>query len=86
MILDAIDFSFKAPSVLSRARRILIKPNAGFPVSYPVTTSREMLALIIKGIRRVSNADILLLDSATGGGPIYPIFQALAYDFPRVSL
>ena len=84
MIFDAVDFSFKAPAVLSRVRRVLIKPEAGFPVSYPVTTSREMLALIIKGIRRVSDADILLLDGTPGGGPIYPIFQALAYDFPRV--
>ena len=63
---------------------MLIKPNAGYPVLYPVTTSREMLSLIIEGIRQVSDADILLLDGIPGGGPIYPIFQALGYDFPRV--
>ena len=84
MIFEASEFSFKAPSVISRARRVLIKPNAGYPVLYPVTTSREMLSLIIEGIRQVSDADILLLDSIPGGGPIYPIFQALGYDFPRV--
>jgi len=39
---------------------------------------------IIEGIRQVSDADILLLDGTPGGGPIYPIFQALGYDFPRV--
>ncbi len=84
MIFDASEFVFKAPSIISRARRVLIKPSAGYPVSYPVTTSREILSLIIKGIRRVSDADILLLDGTPGGGPVYPIYQALGYDFPRV--
>ena len=84
MIFDASEFVFRAPSIISRARRVLIKPSAGYPVSYPVTTSREILSLIIKGIRQVSDADILLLDGTPGGGPIYPIYQALGYDFPRV--
>ncbi len=84
MIFDAADFSFKAPAMLSRARRVLIKPSAGCPVSYPVTTSRDLLALIVKGIRRISDADILLLEGTADGSPVYPIFQTLAYDFPRV--
>lgn len=84
MIFNASDFYFKAPSVISRARRVLIKPNACYPVSYPVTTSREMLSLIIKGIRQISDADILLLGGTPTGEPIYPVYQALGYDFPRV--
>jgi len=40
--------------------------------------------VIIDGIRRVSDADILLLEGAPGGDPIYPIYQALGYNFPRV--
>jgi uncharacterized protein (DUF362 family) len=84
LIFDASEFVFRAPSIISRARRVLIKPSAGYPVSYPVTTSREILSLIIQGIRHVSDADILLLDGTPGGGPIYPIYQALGYDFPRV--
>jgi len=84
LIFKASEFAFKAPSIISRARRVLVKPCAGYPVSYPVTTSRGILSLIIKGIRRVSDADILLLDGTPGGGPIYPIYQALGYDFPRV--
>lgn len=84
MIFEASRFVFKAPTAISRARRVLIKPCAGYPVSYPVTTSREMLSVIIKGIRQVSDADILLLDGTPGGDPIYPIYQALSYDFPRV--
>lgn len=43
-----------------------------------------MLATIIKGIRRVSDADIIILDGTPDGEPIYPVYQALGYDFPRV--
>ncbi len=84
MIYNYSDYVFKAPSVLSRARRVLIKPMAGFPVSYPVTTSREMMATIIKGIRKVTDADILILDGTPNGGPISPIYQSLGYDFARI--
>ncbi|MBA7512519.1 hypothetical protein ES705_04524 [subsurface metagenome] len=84
MIFEASEFIFKAPPVLSRVRRVLIKPNACYPVSYPVTTSRDILSVIIEGIRQVTDADILLLEGTPGGGPIYPIYQALGYNFPRV--
>jgi len=62
----------------------LIKPSACYPVSYPVTTSRDILSVIIRGIRQVSDADFLLLEGTLGGGPVYPIYQALGYNFPRV--
>ena len=84
MRLSTDGFYFKAPSIISRARRVLIKPNACCPLPYPVTTSREMLSVIIKGIRQISDADILLLDGTPTGEPVYPIYQALGYDFPRV--
>ncbi|MFC1977635.1 DUF362 domain-containing protein [Chloroflexota bacterium] len=84
MIFEASEFVFKPPAIVSRARRVLIKPSACYPASYPVTTSRDILSVIIRGIRQVSDADILLLDGTAGGGSIYPIYQALGYDFPRV--
>jgi len=84
LIFDASEFIFKAPSVISRARRVLIKPSAAYSISYPVTTSREMLSAIIGGIRRVSDADILILEGTPDGGSIHPIYQALGYNFPRV--
>jgi len=43
-----------------------------------------MLSLIVEGIRQVSDADILLLEGTPGGDPVYPIYQALGYNFPRV--
>ncbi|MFC2063431.1 hypothetical protein ACFLS8_05785 [Chloroflexota bacterium] len=84
MVFEAAKFKFEAPPAISRARRVLIKPSAAYPVSYPVTTSREMLAVIIDGIRKVSDADILILEGTMGGDPVYPIYQTLGYDFPRV--
>jgi len=84
LIFEASEFKFEAPPAISRARRVLIKPSASYPIPYPVTTSRDTLAVIIEGIRQVSDADILLLEGTPGGGPVYPIYQTLGYDFPRV--
>ena len=84
MIFDASDFVFKAPSIVSRARRVLIKPSASYPVLYPVSTSRDILSVIIRGIRQISDADIIILEGASDGESIYPVYQTLGYDFPRV--
>jgi len=84
LIFETSDFIFKVPSVVARARRVLIKPSASYPLPYPVSTSADMLAAIISSIRRVSDADILLLEGTPGGIPTRPIFQALGYNFPRV--
>ena len=84
MIHEASEFVFKAPPAVSRARRVLIKPSARYPVTYPATTSRDILSVIIDGIRRVTDADIILLEGAPGGEPVYPLYQSLAYNFPRV--
>ncbi len=84
MIFETSEFTFKVPSVVARARRVLIKPSASYPLPYPVSTSADMLAAIISSIRRVSDADILLLEGTPGGVPTRPIFQALGYNFPRV--
>ncbi len=84
MIVDASDFVFKASPEIARARRVLIKPSAAYPTPYPVTTSPEMIIKVIEGIREVSDADILILEGTPGGTPIYPIYQALGYNFPRV--
>ncbi len=84
MIFDAAGFVFEPPPVISRARRVLIKPSAAYPTPYPVSTSREMLSTIIEGIRRVSDADVLILAGTPDGEPVYPIYQSLGYNFPRV--
>ena len=84
MLVEASEFVFKASPEIARARRVLIKPCASYPIPYPVSTSPEMISRIIEGIREVSDADILILEGTPGGAPIYPIYQALGYNFPRV--
>lgn len=84
MIFESDKFVFEPPSVISIARRVLIKPDAGYAAPYPVTTSREILAAIIKGIRRVSDADIIVLEGTHSGEAMAPIYKTLGYDFPRV--
>ena len=84
MIFDADKFVFEPPTAVSVARRVLIKPDAGYPFPYPVTTSREIIVKIIEGIRRVSDADIVILDGTHSGDAVAPIYQTLEYDFPRV--
>src|SRR4030066_1879549 len=84
MIFGASEFVFKPPSLISRARRVLIKPNAGYPMPYPISTSRETMNLVIESIKQVSDADIIILEGTANGESIYPVYQALGYDFPRV--
>lgn len=84
MIFEAGEFVFRPPPPVSRARRVLIKLSAGYPVPYPVSPSRDLLSVIIDGIRKISDADILLLEGTPGGEPVYPIYQQLEYNFPRV--
>ena len=84
MIYDATDFVFEPATEVSRARRVLIKPAAAHSLPYPVTTSRETLASVIRGIRRVSDADIILLENPQDGEHARSIYRSLGYDFPRV--
>jgi len=84
MIYKTSDFIFTPPSQLSWARRVLIKPCTHLSSPYPVSTSPEILSNIIKGIRKVSDADIIIADGTPSGESIYPIYQSLGYDFPHV--
>ncbi len=84
MIFDAVEFTFTPLPQVKWARRILIKPCASYPLPHPITTSRETLEAVISGIRKVSEADIVLLEGSPHQEPMRSIYQALGYDFPRV--
>ena len=86
MIFKDSEFIFTPPREISWARRILIKPCAGYATPYPATTSPQILRTIIEGISKVSSADIIIADATPSGEPIYPIYSALGYDFPNVLL
>ena len=74
MIFKASEFVFKAPSAISRARRILIKHSAYYPVPYQVTNSQNVLLSIIIGIRQISDADIIILEGTHGGRKIQTVY------------
>jgi hypothetical protein len=84
MIYDASKYVFDPPPLISRAHKILIKPSASYPHSYPFSTSREMLGIIVDKIKQVSDADIIVLEGTVSGESVYPIYKSLGYDFQRV--
>ena len=84
MIFKDSEFVFTPPHQLSWARRVLIKPCAGYPWPYPVTTSPKILNAIIEGIKKISNADIIIADGTPSGESIYPVYQSLGYNFSGV--
>ncbi len=85
-IFEASSFRFSPPPQLAWARRVLIKPFASIPAPYPVTTSPELIENVVSGIRRVTDAEILIADGTRNGTPIYPIYETLKYEFNRVLL
>lgn len=85
-VYEAQRFVFQPPPQIARARRVLLKAHAPYPQPHPATVSRETLEAVIQAIRRVSNADILLLEGNPQGRAMAPIYKALSYDFPRVLL
>lgn len=83
---EAKGFRFTPPPEMAWARRVLIKPFASTGLPYPVSTSRELLQAVVAGIRRVTDAEVLIADGTPTGEPIYPAYQSLHYDFNRVLL
>ncbi len=83
---EAASFRFSPPPQMAWARRVLIKPYASVPDPYPVTTSPQILENIVSGIRRVTDAEIIIADGTRDGTPIYSVYEALKYEFNRVLL
>ena len=86
MIFEAANFVFEPPVEVAFAHRILIKPSAGCSKPHPITTSRETLGAVIAGIRKVSAADILLIEGSAGDEIVHSIYKELSYDFPHTML
>jgi len=84
MIFKDSEFVFAPPPQLLTARRVLIKPCAGYSLPYPVTTSPEILKSIVEEIRKVSDADIIIADGTPSGESIYPVYHELGYEFRHV--
>jgi len=60
---DFKDFVYQPPLAAFSARRILVKPNLGYPFGPPVTVSMTVLEAVIAGLRRASpSAEILVVE------------------------
>ena len=54
---------YSPPEAAKRAKRILVKPNLGYPVGPPVTVSMAVLGKVIQRLREVnSSAEILIVE------------------------
>lgn len=62
-VADTAAFRYQPPAAAHNARRILVKPNLGYPVGPPVTVSMTVLSQVIQGLRQVSpQAEILIVE------------------------
>jgi uncharacterized protein (DUF362 family) len=57
------DFIYTPPEAAKGAKRILLKPNLGYPVGPPVTVSMAVLAKVLRALRQASpEAEILIVE------------------------
>ncbi|HEY9697686.1 MAG TPA: DUF362 domain-containing protein [Trichocoleus sp.] len=62
-VVDTAQFIYQPPATAQNARRILVKPNLGYPAASPVTVSMAVLGKVLQGLRQASpNAEILIIE------------------------
>ncbi|MGC9528717.1 MAG: DUF362 domain-containing protein [Limnospira sp.] len=60
---DAISFAYRPPQSAFDARRILVKPNLGYPAGPPVTVSLGVLRAVLRGLRAANpTAEIAIVE------------------------
>ena len=61
-VAETAQFIYQPPATANAAKRILVKPNLGYPAKPPVTVSMGVLKQILTGLRKASpNAEILIV-------------------------
>jgi len=59
----AKSFVYQPPAIAYNAKRILVKPNLGYPVGPPVTVSMGVLGSVLSALRLASpQAEILIVE------------------------
>ena len=77
-VCDRPDFVYTPPASALGAKRILIKPNLGYPTPHPVTVSLSVLQDVIEGVRGVNaTAEILIVEGVCHSQPANIIMQTL---------
>jgi uncharacterized protein (DUF362 family) len=77
-ILASNDFIYQPPATAINAKRILVKPNLGYPVAPPVTVSMKVLGAVLQGLRKASpNAEILVVEGVCSSVSLLDIASRL---------
>ena len=72
------DFRYTPPQTAASARRILVKPNLGYPVGPPVTVGMPVLKAVLAGLRQVNpSAEILIVEGVCSPVPLSEIADRL---------
>ncbi|MBE7382151.1 MAG: DUF362 domain-containing protein [Leptolyngbya sp. SIO1E4] len=62
-VAETASFCYQPPLTACNARKILVKPNLGYPVGPPATVSMAVLQQVLTGLRQVSpEAEILIVE------------------------
>ncbi len=71
-------FVYRPPASALTARRILVKPNLGYPVGAPVTVSMAVLQGVLKGLREANpTAEILIVEGVCTKVPFADVMGKL---------
>ncbi|QUW03188.1 DUF362 domain-containing protein [Chloracidobacterium validum] len=71
-------FHYTPPAAAHGARRVIIKPNLGYPVAAPVTVGLPVLREVVLGVRRVApQAEIILLEGVCTKTPFAEVMARL---------
>ena len=62
-VAETTAFVYAPPAAAHNARKILVKPNLGYPVGPPATVSLAVLQQVLTGLRQASpQAEILIVE------------------------
>ena len=68
------EFIYTPPAAAKTAKRILVKPNLGYPVGPPVTVSMDVLGKVLTGLRAINpTAEILIVEGVCSKVPLADI-------------
>jgi Domain of unknown function (DUF362) len=77
----ASSFSYQPPASAYQAKRILLKPNLGYPKPAPVTVSMSILQAVLQGLRLASpQAEILIVEGVCSPVSLMDIAAQLGVD------
>jgi len=77
-VAPAATFTYQPPAAAISARRVLIKPNLGYPVGPPVTVGLAVLGEVIAGVRRANpTAEIVIVEGVCSKTAFAPIMAKL---------